>query len=491
MSVGFAHSHHHGARTAEGNRAVRRDRAYGILELFVVGEIVCQLALLTPSLAPLRLVWRTAPFAMSLALLVLLSGRGRLHPASKAARWVFVILVISVFNPGRAAITAASAQIAMYVAILGPLFWVSRLSIDERRFRRVLLIMWGFQAVSASLGVVQAYYPGRFEPHVSSVIVAGGQLIQGLKYRNAFGVETFRPMGLTDVPGGAATGGFYAVVFGIALFLSECRAWKKALFAASMLAGMACTYLCQTRAMLVMVVATVLAFAALVLWRNLRAANVWHRIATRRRRGRLRLLPLTATILAAVLVGFSMAVSVGGKSVVNRFNTLAPGNASKTYQQSRGHFFRETIDDLVPKYPLGAGPGRWGMMNYYFGDKSNPDNPPLWAEIQWTGWLFDGGVPLILAYMAAFAIALRMAYKIVLDTGLAEIAVWGAMIFAYGLSVLVMTFDYAFFQSQGGMDFWLWNAMLFAVACQARQNSKARVRRAGQMADRQHAPMAT
>jgi hypothetical protein len=469
-------------RVASRERRQERASLERWIELFVVCEIVCQLAQLTSSLSAFRLVWRTAPFAMSLALLALLPGRGRLHPACKAAGWALVIIVLSLFNPDRDTIMAAGAQIAMYVAILGPLFWVSRLSIDERRFRRVLLMMWGFQTLSASLGVLQGYYPGRFEPYVSSVIVAGGQLMDGLKYRNAFGVEVFRPMGLTDVPGGAATAGFFAVLFGVALFLSERRAWRKALFAASMLAGMACTYLCQVRATLVMVVASVLAFAALILWRKLRAPNVWHRIATRRQRGRLRLLPLAAAIVATVLIGFSMAVGIGGKSVLNRFNTIAPGNARETYRQSRGHFFQETIEDLLPEYPLGAGPGRWGMMNYYFGDKSDPDRP-LWAEIQWTGWLFDGGVPLILAYMTALAIALFIAYKIVLDTRLAEIAVWGAMIFAYGLSVLVMTFDYAFFQSQGGMDFWLWNAMLFVVAWQAKQNSKPRARRAGQMAD--------
>jgi hypothetical protein len=442
-----------------------RLRSRPLLEFFVGAEILCQLALLTPALAGLRLVWRTAPFALSLALLALLPGRGRLHPAAKAALCIFVILALALLNPAGDTLTARIAQIAMYAAILAPLFWVSRLRIDRAVMRRVLLIVWGFNTLSAVMGVLQGYYPGRFQPNVSAVILAGGPFVEGLKYRNGAGALVFRPMGLSDVPGGAAGAGLYAAVLGMALFVGERRLWKQALFAASMLLGTAAIYLCLVRSTLVMLLLSMLVFALVIALHNLKTMTARYRSA--RRRARIRLAPLIAAIAAASLIGFSTAVSIGGRSVVERFITLAPGNARQTFHQSRGHFLEETLQTLLPEFPLGAGLGRWGMMNYYFGDKSDPEEP-LWAEIQWTAWLYDGGILLILAYTAAIALALGVAYRIALDPAYGEVAVWGAMMVAYGVSVLALTFDYAFFQSQGGMDFWLLNAMLFTVVAKDR-----------------------
>ena len=51
------------------------------------------------------------------------------------------------------------------------------------------------------------------------------------------------------------------------------------------------------------------------------------------------------------------------------------------------------------------------MMASYFGDQYNPDSPPIWAEIQWTGWLIDGGLPLMLAAAAGMLVALREAFR--------------------------------------------------------------------------------
>jgi hypothetical protein len=436
-----------------------------LLQLFVACEIVCQLALLTPWLAAFRLVWRTAPFALSLGLLALLPGRGRLHPAARPALLVFVILGLSFLNPAGDTLMARAAQIAMYAAILAPLFWVSRLRIDRAAMRRVLLIFWGFQTISAAVGVLQVYFPGHFEFNVSAVILAGSP--EALKYRNASGAMVFRPMGLTDVPGGAATAGLYAAIFGMAFFVNERRPWKQALFAASIFAGSVVIYLSQVRATLVMLAVSSIVFIGVIIMHNWQLLRVPHRSP------RIKLARLTAVILAAALAGLSSAVAIGGNSIIKRLSTLDLENAGEVYHENRGQFLQETLDTLLPQYPLGAGLGRWGMMNYYFGDKSDPQKA-LWAEIQWTGWLFDGGILLILAYVAALLLAMAAAYRIALDPGLAQLAVWGAMTVAYSASVLALTFDYAFFQSQGGMDFWLLNAMLFAVAWQQRPAGRRR-----------------
>jgi hypothetical protein len=56
-----------------------------------------------------------------------------------------------------------------------------------------------------------------------------------------------------------------------------------------------------------------------------------------------------------------------------------------------------TFRKLLFEYPLGCGVGRWGMMTYYFGRFDANPNPAVFVEIQPTGWLFDGGIPLLLA----------------------------------------------------------------------------------------------
>ena len=61
-------------------------------------------------------------------------------------------------------------------------------------------------------------------------------------------------------------------------------------------------------------------------------------------------------------------------------------------------FIRYTLSELLYQFPLGAGLGRWGMMHVYFGDPTLWQAPPIHVEVQLTGWLLDGGVPLWLLY---------------------------------------------------------------------------------------------
>jgi putative acyl-CoA dehydrogenase len=66
------------------------------------------------------------------------------------------------------------------------------------------------------------------------------------------------------------------------------------------------------------------------------------------------------------------------------------------------------------------------MMHTYFGEGTGA----LWVEIQWTGWLFDGGVPLILLYTAAILVASWGCLKVALGrVGGADpsLSLWGAV----------------------------------------------------------------
>src|SRR6185369_4454210 len=65
-----------------------------------------------------------------------------------------------------------------------------------------------------------------------------------------------------------------------------------------------------------------------------------------------------------------------------------------------------TFGELLQKYPMGAGLGRWGMIAVYFGGLSKPGAEPLWVEIQVAGWAIDGGFALLLLYIGALVVTL-------------------------------------------------------------------------------------
>ncbi len=443
-----------------GNQ-IRQPKPSRLIEYFVALEIICQLALLSPTLAPFRIFFRTAVFGVSLVLLFLLPGHGKHHPAAKAAIFVMIVLAVSMLHPSVNSMTAAAAEFGLNLAILAPLFWVSRIRIDLAEMRRVFFILWGFQVVSSVFGVLQVYFPARFQFVVSSVVQGTGAGYVAMQhFQNAYGESVFRPMGLTDTPGGAAAAGFFAVLFAAAFFLLDQRRWMQIVCTGAMLVGMVAIYLSQVRVMLVMEMVCMLTFLTLMSWRAARVSNPM----LGRRIGNKRLAYLTGLMALAAIGGFTWAVGVGGTAITDRVNSLTAENPGEVYQKNRGQFLVYTIDEVLPNYPLGAGPGRWGMMFYYFGDAGNTKNPGLWAEIQWTGWLYDGGVALVLLYTLAIALAFRVSYKIALNERSAELATLAALVFAYDVGVLAATFDSCFFIGGGGLDFWMLNAMLFNAA---------------------------
>jgi hypothetical protein len=176
-----------------------------------------------------------------------------------------------------------------------------------------------------------------------------------------------------------------------------------------------------------------------------------------------------AAALGAVLQGaFILAVSLGGRGVTDRLNTLVHSDAGTVYYKNRGRFLETTINTFLPQYPLGAGLGRWGMVNHYFGEAAGY----LYVEIQWTGWLFDGGVPLILVYVTALLIATWGCAKVALGrVGAAadSLSVWGAVLVAYNVGTLALCFNYVVFTGTAGVEFWLLNLALLCAA----QNSEA------------------
>lgn len=423
-------------------------RDWGWVHTFILLQFTFQILLLFPQFGALRVPMRVGTFALSLVLLVWLRGRGPTHPATGAAMGVIVVMVASLcLHPLLNSMPAGIAQCAMYVAIIGPIFWVKRLRITPKGFQWLILMMWGFHTLSAFFGVLQIYFPGQFQPYISTTLQSRPDYVAELSITLANGAKVYRPMGLTDSPGGAAMAGFYALLLGVGIALRERNPILRIACMGSAGIGLFCLYLSQVRSILVFSGVCLVCLAAVLA-----------------RKGQFgRLTAMIVGSIALVVATFTWAVAIGGNSGVGRLFTLFADRADAVYYQNRGHFLEDTMNVLLPKFPLGAGLGRWGMMNSYFGDNSNSLTQPIWVEIQWTGWLLDGGVPLIIAYVLAIAIACQTAWKIAMNSHLGDFSLWGGLIFAYNIGAFSITFNYPLFISQSGMEFWLLNSALFVA----------------------------
>jgi hypothetical protein len=425
---------------------------------FVVFTLVCGVLLLVPGIGPLRLALRIATFGGSLVLLAGLRGKGGIHPAAPVGLLAMLVVAIQVISPGTTSLLAGTAHATLYLAVMGPLFWVPRLDPDVRVVRRVALILWVFHTASAVLGVLQVYLPGEFQPQISSVIANRKDYLDALMITTTSGVRVFRPMGLTDLPGGAAISGLYAVLFGTGFLLTRRTPWTIAASAFSMVMGMACLYLSQVRAVLVMTGIAVVMVVGILIWR----------------RDLLRVWALGGTAIAVAVAGYAVAIALAGPSVAKRVASLTASRPGSVYYHERGHFFTQLFTEILPRSPFGMGLGHWGMMATYFG-KAGDASPGIWVEIQWAGWIVDGGVPLALFYATALIMALWAAWKVArapAPEGAPDLPFWGIIVLAYGVGAFALTFSYPIFLSQPGMEFWLLITLLYAAARHERRRAK-------------------
>lgn len=426
-----------------------------LLPAFVVAEIASRLLLLLGSAGFTRVLLRFSTFGSSLALLFLLPWRGRRHPAALALLWVVIILGFELFHPQTNTLLAGLAQCAMYLAILSPLLWVPRLEVNEGNLRTAILLLWLFYSLSAGFGILQMYYPARFQPALSPVVASMGTRVQGLMIQLANGARVFRPMGLTDTPGGAGIAGLWAILFSLGFLLTDSPLLLRLLCVGSISIGLNCIILSQIRSVVVMLAIMLLILAAMLVWRR-----DWLRL--------LRWLAILGVLGGVTLI---WAQRLGGNGVFQRLEQLQPSqHGQNLYAVDRGRFLRQTYTVDLQRYPFGAGLGRWGMMNYYFGTQSNPRSLPKYVEIQWTGWIFDGGIPLTVCYFLAVLLAITTLVKIVSERQLSrDLRFWAMVILAYNIACLADTFDYTFFAGQTGMMFWFLNAIIFTAWLSRRQ----------------------
>jgi hypothetical protein len=174
-----------------------------------------------------------------------------------------------------------------------------------------------------------------------------------------------------------------------------------------------------------------------------------------------------------------LAVGVGGDTIEFRYLDLAETGIIESFQQNRGQFLRYTLEQLLWEYPLGSGMGRWGMMYSYFGQ--NPSVSALWAEIQVTGWLFDGGIPLCFLYLGAITISLLAVYRISVSNPDSNLAMTARGIFCLNFMTAANLLAGPSFNTQNGMIFWVLYGLLFSSAFHSNQVSKQLLKTDGEM----------
>ena len=346
-------------------------------------------------------------------------------------------------------VLSGSAQIVFQVSIAAPVFWTARHWVTDERLERVLLLVFGANFLGAALGLLQVYYPQTFMPPEFSRLALrmNADIVGSLTYIGADGREIVRPPGLSDLPGGAAVSATVTALLGFAFATRsrtthQLRLW----FIAASIIGLTVVYLTQVRSMLVMICVCMMAAGAVRLRQGRVAHSVW----------------VFGSAAALVIASFMWAVAVGGESVVDRFQSILDVGVVQSYQENRGLFLSYTLQELVYEYPFGAGLGRWGMMSAYFGEPTNWQFPALWAEIQLTGWLYDGGVLLCVCYTGAIATAALYTYRIAgsAETYLSDLA---TMVLSVQVLVIGLCFTGPVFNTQMGIVFWLLSASVYGA----------------------------
>jgi hypothetical protein len=428
------------------------DDRWGWPELFIALQLLWGLALFIPGAQAYRTIIRAAPYVMSGAALVYYFRGGREQSLPASTTWLIVsfgLLLLNLLHE-TAHWVAGSAQIVFQICISAPVFWMAKAVRTNRHMHRVLWVFFIASAIGAIVGVLQVYFPKQFLPPEFSLFAQSlnPNLVQSLTYVGANGREIVRPPGLSDLPGGAAVSGMMAMILGLSLGLGRNVKWytRVACFAAAVV-GMTALYFTHVRSLTLVAAGAVALFAIL-----------------RMRQGRTVEGTITLAAGAALVVGaYLWATAVGGDAVSDRFSSLADQGVFRMFQEQRGLVIRDTLSELLYQFPIGAGLGRWGMMQIYFGDPTMWQAPAIHVEVQVTGWLLDGGIPLVLLYAGALFVALRYTYA---HAVVSVDRTWqdsGVIVLCMQLILIALCLTGPVFNTQMGIMFWAVTGALFGA----------------------------
>lgn len=422
------------------------------LYVFVLIQALAPGLLFFPGSQQFRPIIRAIPYVSSLLMLGLCLSQSKARHLSTWATlliWALALLVVGTCVHPDSDATSGPAQCVFQLSIAAPAFWGARIVRDERTLGRLLWVLFLSNTASAVVGVLQAYYPQRFmPPEFSQAFTAHeGMVMQALSYEGADGRRIIRPPGLSDLPGGASLAGTTVALLGLLLGTQPGQSLIRRAFCVGMASvGILVLFLSQVRSLFLMVLVGVVLMCCLLV-RQRRFVHSGY---------------LAGLTGALVVAAFSWALTIGGKATEERFLGLIETGGVASYQQNRGHFVAASFGKWLTDYPLGAGVGRWGMMKSYFGERVV--GQVMHAEIQLTGWLFDGGVLMWILYGGAILIALFQAYRMAIRRSTGLLSYYAAIIFCLNALVAGQGMAGPTFNTTMGIQFWLLAAALHGAA---------------------------
>jgi hypothetical protein len=423
----------------------------GFAEWFVVLQTALPAALFLPGSQAFRLPLRMGAYVIALLGLAIWWFRGGAqrssrHPAERWLVFVFFYLVLMIFHPLTSGLLAGIAQTLLYASIFCPLFWVPGFVTRPRQLVRILAILLVCNGINSVVGVLQVYDPATFMPTQLSLSLSRAALAAST-FIGPNGRPMMRPPGLFDTPGAVCGPGSMAALLGLVFAVESFAWWKRAAALCLSLAGIWAIYLSQVRASFVVTLSMMAVYGVMLALQNQKA----------------RLTVFSSLCVGVILVGLAGATIIGGEGIKTRFATLVGDDPEKLYVQARGHQLQVGFSVLASQYPLGAGLGRWGMMRGYFGDPSNLESTEVWAEVQPSVWLLDGGLVLLIAYSLALVVTVWQEWKTTRGLARDDDRLWTATVAAVNIGTLAFVFTFVPFVTQVGLQYWFLEGALYGA----------------------------
>lgn len=414
----------------------------GFAEWFVVAQTALPAMLFLPGSQSLRLPIRIAAYAIPLLGLCLWWARseshGEKHPASSWLRAGVLWLGLMLTHPLTNTMVGGLAQIVLYVAVFSGVFWAPSMVSRRDGLMRVLALLLICNGINAAVGVLQVYDPDRWMPRELSYAFQSRDAVARMTYIGSEGRVIVRPPGLFDTPGAVCGPGTVAAVLGLIFALQPLPIWKRGVAVGFSAVGLAAIYLSHVRANFVITLGMLAVYGVALI------------IQGQRKRA-LTFVGACALVVVGAFLGASV---LGGESIANRFSTLVAEDPRSVYYASRGLQLQGGFSEIASKHPLGAGLARWGLVFDYFGDRANLDSPPLWAEIQPTAWVIDGGLPLVAFYSIALLAVIRRQWRLVRALPDRDDRLWAATVVAVNAGTIALVFSFVPFVTQVGVQFW-------------------------------------
>lgn len=428
---------------------------WGFPEWFVISQTALPAVLYLPNTQALRLPLRVASFGISFAALIWWfskrTKRAAPHPGSHWLLAAVACLGLMIFHPTTNTILAGLAQTGLYLSVLAPAFWAADMVHSPRQLTRLLVILLVCSGINSLVGVLQVFNPAYWMPQeFSNVALSLKYGMSNFTYINSAGHIAIRPPGLFDTPGAVCGPGMVAGALGLIFALSPIFLWKRLLALCASIIGVASVYYSQVRTAFLIMGLMILVYAG-VIW------------FIQKQRTRAVAFVGIAGVLLTVLFSFTIARS--GAVATQRFAALTQGDPITVYYQAkRGDQLENAFTTLLPQYPLGAGLGRWGMMRLYFGDESNVDSPPIWAELQFPAWILDGGIVLMSLYCLSLFATTIYEFRLAKKSRNTESGSLVPIVIAINIGTLALLFGFTPFTTQFGLQYWFLAGALHGVA---------------------------